>query len=240
MYKAVFAFGSAYQDLIEYLRGADFADRLVVELRGNCPPMCRVDPNGRNMLTTNTSQLSQYVTGLGVDNRAQDLGGMKFDPARPEGGMPAAQVFVRFSAAVYNRWDYDAAGGRYLRWADTQNAESAANEVYAQLTDAETKRPVGAENVIVIQIPYLYIVRTPEVEVFDADFFGTGPAYVNRDGQMFEVRWRRQAPDSVLEFIQADGTPFPLKPGVTWVEMHSSQSRVIPVEDGVRFQFVAP
>ena len=57
---------------------------------------------------------------------------------------PANIVFVRYSGAIYNRWNYDPATGRYLRYADTQNDLNRTNEAYAQLTDRLTSLPVAA------------------------------------------------------------------------------------------------
>jgi hypothetical protein len=61
MYKAVFAFGSAYKGLLDRLQSSEFADRLVIEANKNCPPLCRLDPNGRNIMVTNTMQLTDYA-----------------------------------------------------------------------------------------------------------------------------------------------------------------------------------
>jgi hypothetical protein len=56
---------------------------------------------------------------------------MFFQLAMPSGGSPANQVYVRYSGAIYNRWDYDAASGRYLRFSDVENDINRDNEVYA-------------------------------------------------------------------------------------------------------------
>ncbi|MDO9349329.1 MAG: DUF3048 domain-containing protein, partial [Anaerolineales bacterium] len=75
-YKAVFAFGSAYEKVFQRLFNAEYADRLVVESPGS--PLHRYDPNGYNHLVVNTAELSAYITKKGIPNGRQNLDGMFF------------------------------------------------------------------------------------------------------------------------------------------------------------------
>ncbi len=240
MYKAVFAFGSAYQAVLDRFHGSEYADRLVVEKARNCPPMCRFEPNGANILVTSTADLSAYATKIGIQNGRQKLDGMTFQSSPPTGGKPAQQVFVRFSGAIYNRWDYDPASGKYLRWVDKQDDLDRTDEVYVQLTDRLTNQPISAANVVVLEIPYSYIVKTPEMEVFDMDFIGSGMAYAIRDGQIYPVKWKRENRDDVVTLVGEDGLPFPLKPGITWFEVVHTESTVVQKDRSWRFTFVLP
>ncbi len=239
MYKGIFAFGSAYAGVLDRFRAAPFANRLIVETPTDCPPMCRFDPNGKNILVTNTSQLSQYATQKGIDNGRQDLSGMTFAAEAPAGGQASQHVTVHYSAAIYNRWDYDAANGRYLRFVDQDNAGSPAQEKYVQLVDAENNQPIGAQNLVVLFVDHQYIAKTP-VEVFDMNLMGSGTAYVARDGQVYKGKWQRTSPDAVLQLTDASGKPFPLKPGQTWFEVLSLQSTVTQDQQGWRFNFILP
>jgi hypothetical protein len=240
MYKGILAFGSAYSDVLNSFKKSDFADRLVVEENSNCPPMCRYEPQGQNDLVTNTSQLSAYITQKGVSNNRQDLAGMTFSTTAPAGGQPANQVFARFSAAIYNRWDYDAASQTYLRWVDTQDDPDKLHEVYAKLTDRANGQQISADNLVVIYVPYSYYARTAETEVFQVSLMGTGPAYVARDGQIYPVEWKRLASDAILTLVGKDGKPFALKPGNTWFEVLHAESKMSQKADTWRFTFVLP
>ncbi len=121
-----------------------------------------------------TAALQSYLTTRGVDNTRQNLDGMFFNKVLPSGGTPADQVFVRFSGAIYNRWDYDAASGKYLRFAETQNDTSGSNPVYAQLTDALTKEPISADNVVMLQVKHSQLSTDPTAEVIDYSLIGSG------------------------------------------------------------------
>jgi hypothetical protein len=236
-YKAVFAFGSAYSKVIERLFSAEFANRLVLE--GENSPLYRFDPNGYNHLVVNTAQLSDFLTQKGVENGRQNLDGMFFHPEAPEGGQTAEQFVVRFSAAIYNRWQYDPVTGKYLRFSDTvEDFYDGERAEYAQLTDLLTGQPIAFDNVVVLFVTNEYYNREPEV--IDILLLGSGSAYAFRDGQVYQVQWQRNSADAVVSLAYPDGAPFPFKPGNTWFEVIGKDSTVTETEQGLRFQHLMP
>lgn len=249
MYKAVFIYGSAYPDVQSRFFNSDFYQRLVLETTRSCPTLCRFDPNGENILVANTTTLKEYLVSRGVDDTRQNLDGMFFKAQVPAGGSSASQVYVRYSGAIYNRWDYDPLSGQYLRFVDAADDVNRTNEVYAQLTDQLTTQPVTAQNVVTLCVPHQYYVKRADAEVLDivmdsnriASYAGcdgeiytgnSGPAYVARDGQLYKVTWQRAKRDSVLTFVLPDGSPFPLKPGQTWFEVIGASSAVEQQDNG--------
>ncbi|NLG99735.1 MAG: DUF3048 domain-containing protein [Chloroflexi bacterium] len=248
MYKSIMVYGSAYVDVRTRFYNSDFANRLILETTTSCPAVCRADPNGQNLLVSNTAALMDYVRSRGIDNTRQNLDGMFFQLTPPQGGSETDQVYIRYSGAIYNRWDYDPATGRYLRFADAQNDINRSNEVYQQLTDRLTNEPVAAENVVALCVPHQYYVKNSESEVLeiimdnqvpsytgcDGEIYqgGTGPAYIARDGKIYKVIWKRAAKDSVLTLVNPDGSLFPFKPGQTWFEVIGASSSVEQQSDG--------
>jgi hypothetical protein len=236
-YKAVFAFGSAYEKVLNRLYTAEFADRLVLEGEGS--PLYRYDPNIYNHLVVNTAELSNYITQKGVENGRQNLDGMSFQPDAPAGSQTAEQFVVRYSAAIYNRWQYDATSGKYLRFSDAaDDFYNGQHEEYAQVTDLLTGEPLVFDNVIVIYAPNEYYNRSPEV--MDIQFLGSGSAYAFRDGQVYQVQWQRNTSDSVVSLTYPDGSPFPFKPGNTWFEVIGQNSTVEQTDQGLRFVNLMP
>ncbi len=234
-YDAIFAFGSAYDKVLDRLYSSEFADRLVLE--GVDRPMSRYDPGGYNHLITNTADLSAYITQKGVENGRQNLDGMFFQSEPPEGGEAAVQFVVRYSGAIYNRWQYDPALGQYLRFSDTANDPySGQGEKYAQSTDRLTGESLAFDNVVVIYVLH----EQYDIEVWDIQLLGSGTAYVFRDGQVYQVQWQRLSPDSVVSLANLDGTPFPFKPGTTWFEVIGYNSTVEETDQGLRFQHFMP
>ena len=232
-YKAVFAFGSAYVAEMNRFVNSEFANRLVVE--GSSTPLTRFDPNGFNYLMVNTADLSSYATQKGINGR-QDLNGMVFNLAAPAGGQPATQAIVRYSGAIYNRWDYDPASGTYLRFSDTDDANNGvAAEQYAQLTDRLTNKPITADNVVLLYVTHeLY-----SAGIYDILLSGSGSAYAFRDGQVYQVTWQRNDTD-VISLTNSDGTPFAFKPGNTWFEVIGFSSTAKQTDQSWRFTHQMP
>jgi hypothetical protein len=233
-YKAVFAFVGADEFVWNRLFAADYADRLVIE--ANQSPLYRYEPDS---VMVDTSKLSKYASDKNIENRRQDLNGMFFQLQPPENGQPGEHVSVRFSIAIYNKWDYDASIGKYLRSSDTvEDQNGGKNEVYAPLADQLTSEPVAFDNVVFIQVPYNYYRQVPEQ--FEVAFVGSGLAYAFRDGQMYTVSWQRSTRDSMVSLAYGDGTPFAFKPGNTWFEVLGSASEQSQNEQGWRFVFKIP
>jgi hypothetical protein len=49
--------------------------------------------------------------------------------------------------------------------------------------------------------------------------WGSGPALIMRDGQMFQAYWHREDPSHMMTFTDDAGNPVPLKQGNTWFQM---------------------
>ena len=232
-YKAMFAFGSAYVAEMNRFRNSDFANRLVIE--GANTPLTRYDPNGFDYLMINTADLSAYATQKSL-NAPQNLNNMVFKLPAPAGGQPVTQVYVRYSGAIYNRWDYDTASGKYLRFSDTVDANNgAAAEQYAQLTDRLNNQPVAFNNVVVLYVNHqLY-----SPNIYDILLTGSGNAYAFRDGQAYKVKWVRKSTD-VVSLNNPDGTPFAFKPGTTCFEVIGLKSTLDQTAPSWRFTHFMP
>jgi hypothetical protein len=232
-YKAMFAFGSAYKAEMDRYTSSDFANRLVIE--GANTPLTRYDPKGFDYLVVNTADLSAYATKIGL-NAPQNLNNMVFKPAASAGGQPVTQVYVRYSGAIYNRWDYDPTSGTYLRFSDAVDANNGiTQEQYTQLTDRLTNQPIAFDNVVVLYVNHpLY-----SPNIYDIQLIGTGDAYAFRDGQAYKVKWVRNATD-VVSLTNPDGTPFAFKPGTTCFEVIGLKSTLTQTAQSWRFTHFMP
>jgi hypothetical protein len=64
------------------------------------------------------------------------------------------------------------------------------------------------------------------------DLMGEGPAVILRDGQRYDVAWRRNHRDDMLTLVDEVGLPFPMQIGNTWFQI-IPQDYPIPIfEDG--------
>jgi len=243
MYKSIFAFGSAEQRTYSKLFSSNIGERLVVEGDANCPPMCRLDPNGNNYLVTNSNELSNYVTQRGVSNTRQNLNGMTFNEMTPANGQQGQQATIRFSISAYNRWDYDPSSGRYLRAQDVQEANDIQSEAYEPMRDQLTGQQIATDNVAILFAAYDYAFgsRPGPNEVVQVNLMGSGPAVAFRNGQAFELTWNRPGEDYVLYLTFPDGTAYPYKPGNTWYEVVGKSSKISNLGNGAfRFDHSIP
>ncbi len=239
-YKGMFIFGSAYEGTYNRLVNSDFANRLMIESANTAGVIYRIEPNSKNYEVANTTKVAEYTQRMGIDNSQQNLDGMLFKMQAPVGGEKSDSVFVRFSAAIYNRWDYNTKSLTYTRYSDVENSLGPDDEVYEKLIDRANDEPIEAENIAIIFVRHTDIDARPTVEVLDVSLLGTGEAYIARDGKVYEVTWSRPTEDSVLTFLNPDGSLFPLKPGQTWVEVLTLNGTAKKQDDGnYRFTLVS-
>jgi hypothetical protein len=222
MYRSIFAFGGADQRILNVLFNSEFSDRLIVQ--GSSSPLYREDPNGANYLLVSTQKMAEYINSKGVSNTRQNLDGMRFERQPPAGGQAADQVYVRYSISAYNRWDYDPTTGSYLRFVDTQE-DTGQGEAYTQLIDRQNNQPISAENVVVVYVVHDDYLKNGKYNIVDILMDMSGPAFIFRDGQAYEVRWQRPQLESVLTLTDLNGNPFPFKQGNTWFQVIGQSSK---------------
>lgn len=154
-------------------------------------------------------------------NTKPDLSGLTFatEPLSP--GRPTGQMSLKYGSET-ETWKYDPEAitcssikGCWLRWsagiphADALNGQqlSAANVIVAYVNHVEDKRYLeedyGAFKAFGLQI----------------QIWNEGPVRIFRDGQEFGGKWVRVNRDDMLTFVDPNGSPIPLKPGKTWVEI---------------------
>lgn len=237
MYKAIMVFGSAYEAIFTHLLET-VPMQLVVENNFSCPALCR--DAATKKLVANTTALSKFLKQARIDNSRQKLDGMFFQKIAPAGGTPVGTLYVRFSMAIYNRWNYDFASHRYLRFSDTVNAD-AKNEQYKPLLDSENGQQIGTDNLVILQVPYTLLHNDANGgEIWDAPLYGTGKAFLARDGMLYPLTWKRDKFDQIVSLVGPDGKLFPLRPGVTWFEVVGQNSFIS--QDGLvwRITFSTP
>jgi hypothetical protein len=217
-YDAMLVTSGSSQGVLNALSRTPFYDRVIAEATGydECPPLCREGTQAStNNLFASTTDIWTTANGLGLNGR-QALDGMAFSSESPAGGAPVATVHIDFQSN-YNiaEWRYDAAAGRYLRWMDTETGELAPQ------TDAVNGQQLSAANVVVL---YANHVTSDIPEDFgngghcgyEIQVWGSGPARVFRDGQMYDVTWVRFSQADVIGLVGADNQIFALTPGNSW------------------------
>lgn len=242
-YRAMLVTSGSSQGTLDRLYRTNFANRIIAEATGynECPPLCREGTaESTDNLFANTADVWAIATQLGLNER-QALPGMAFFPTPPSDGQPAATVHIDFQLN-YNiaEWRYDVATGLYARWVDTDVEGELAPH-----TDALNNTQLTAANVAVL---YVHHQPTDLVEDFGAEghcgyeiqLWGSGPAKVFRDGQMYEATWVRFAQADLIGLVGSDNVVLPLKPGNTWFEVIDLDSPTTFAEGVFTTRFKGP
>lgn len=148
-----------------------------------------------------------------------DLQGLSFSDAVPSGGTPATSVSVPYNVQTDVGYLYES--GMYLK------TISGVPHM-----DANSGRPLRFANVILMVAQATYTDALEDGIASRSLHFnvqGAGRAILLRDGQAFEVVWRREGRNILFHFTDAKGNHVPLKPGATMVN-------IVPLELGVSVQ----
>ena len=149
-----------------------------------------------------------------------NLDAYRFDPQAPAGGKPGKVIWLPYSYLNQIIWRYDEASGAYNRYQD-----DADGTTFKLAQDRLNIQALTYENVVI-----LFAKHTARKEtLIDVDLMyqNRQKALIFRDGQMYEVYWttrneqyeRTTGKLRPIRFEDAQGNPFALKPGQTWVEL---------------------
>ena len=178
------------------------------------------DTNDINSALIPATKLEAIASSYSGRLKKDALTGLLFDSNAPASGQTANKVWIPFSYLNQVIWQYDPASGAYLRYQD-----NADGKTFIQATDRLNKQPLTYENVVVLQATHVAKAET----LIDVNlmYINKMPALLFRDGKMYKIYWttangdyeKRTGQLRPIRFIDAQGNPFPLKPGQTWVEM---------------------
>lgn len=245
MYDGVFIFGNADDRVMSYFLDMEIhiVNSFVLEdSKTSCKPdiklvLCR-DRSiiSYNNMFTDTAYLQDYIRRRNGNYRPA-LPGMRFTQRVPPGGSLGLNVYVRYSLFMYAKWQYDLDSGRYYRFQESIGYSDINRESYLPHFDALTGEQLAADNVVVLDVPANYFIKTEGTEMINTSLWGSGQAWVFRDGFVFSAVWERPANGGIVQLFTLDGEPFPLKPGKTWYQVISQFSEW-RVENGVDYRFI--
>jgi hypothetical protein len=149
----------------------------------------------------------------------------------PAGGMDASRLHVYIAWLNQSEWRYDPLYESWWRYVDNAD-EQTAGVVHPEI-DRLTGRQLHFENVIVLYAKHDVISPTNLDIHLEQDW--VGDALLFRDGKMYKIRWSTVATDEEvrsgrrhpIQFLNLDDkTPFPLKPGHTWIIVVTPETTV--------------
>jgi len=155
----------------------------------------------------------------------------------PEGGVEASLLHVYTAWLNQSAWVYDPLYQSWWRYVDNADL-GPAGVVHAEV-DRLTGRQLHFENVIVLFAKHDVISPTNLEIHLEQDW--VGDALLFRDGKMYKIRWSTVATDAEIQsgrrkpiqFLNLDDkTPFPLKPGHTWISIVTPETTVTEQSSG--------
>ena len=170
-----------------------------------------------------------------------NLSGMAFNHQAPEGGKTAHSLWIFYSFLNQVFWRFNVEDGSYHRWQD-----NADGSTFIEQTDRLNGEPLTYENVIVLFADH--DVESQYLIDINLLYVKKGKALLYRDGKMHEIYWTTKSEEyekttgrlRPIRFIDADGNPFPLKPGQTWIELVPGYTAYWETVDSEKFnQLVA-
>ncbi len=155
------------------------------------------------------------------------LGGMVFDESSPEGGKDAQSIWIYYAFKNQVFWRFNRSDGAYHRWQD-----NADGETFMEQTDRLNGEPLSYENVILLMVDHA--VEQKYIIDLDLLYVEKDKAYIFRDGEIHQAYWTTKSGEyeqttgklRPIRFIDAEGNPFPLKPGQTWIELIPTHSPI--------------
>ena len=149
----------------------------------------------------------------------------------PEGGVNASRLHVTIAWLNQSEWLYDPLYQGWWRYVDNADPDTAG--VVHPEVDRLNGRQLHFENVIVLFAKHDVISPTNLEIHMEQDWLGD--ALLFRDGKMYKIRWSTVATDEEfragrrkpIRFLNLDDkTPFPLKPGHTWILVVTPETTV--------------
>jgi len=244
MYHSFLFFKGADDREMTYFRSLDVSPYMISVGIGKCPPyfIGHYKRDDYNNIFFNTTLWEACAEKKGLDNGPQSISGGFFSEEPPVSDLVVNRIYNFYSDFNYSYWEYDPKAQNYVRYQEEKDITLARKaETYIPLTDAITKLPVTAENVVELFIPYIFTNENQaEDEVYNPQFYDYGKAYVFRDGVAIPAYWVRTAIDQPILLTRLDGTPIYLRPGQTFYQVMGVTSRHIQNGADWRFEFQTP
>lgn len=226
-----------FQDSCLVYAGA--TEQIRARLRG-CAMVFGSDSSNINSAMLDVTRMEKIAEENKRPAETFNYSGNLFAPQAPGQGAPANVINVFYSFLNQSQWQYDPSSGKYLKFEDFADGSGK----FRPATDRLNGDQLAFSNVIVLFAqhqaiqPYIIDIKLGAGE--------KGKAVVFRDGQRFDLFWTTVSGDyeqstglrRPIRFVDANGNPFALKPGQSWVHVVTVPSQIFDKGDGnwlVRF-----
>jgi hypothetical protein len=182
-------------------------------------------------------EMIQYTRDNRSSDQPIDYSSNVYAAQPPDGGAAASRLDVDIAWLNQSAWAYDPLYQSWWRYVDNADP-STAGQLHTEV-DRLTGRQLHFENVIVLYAQHEVISPTNLSIHLEQDW--VGDALLFRDGRKYDIRWNTVASEAEIEsgrrkpirFLYPDDkTPFPLKPGHTWIVVVTPETAVTETSPG--------
>jgi hypothetical protein len=229
-----------FQDSCLVYAGA--TEQIRSRLRG-CAMVYGSDSKDINSAMLDVTRLQKIAEQNQRANLQFNYSGSLFTASPQTQGTPASQLDVYYSYLNQAQWQYQATSGAYLKFDDFADGSGK----FTPANDRLTGKQLAFSNVVVLFSKHTVI--NPYIIDVKMGVGEKGKAIIFRDGQKFEAFWSTVAGAyekstglrRPVRFEDANGKPFALKPGQTWVHIVTLPSEVQDKGNGAwKLRFYAP
>jgi hypothetical protein len=176
-------------------------------------------------------EMIEYTKGNRSTDLPIDYASNLYSDQPPAGGMEALRLDVYIAWLNQSAWVYDPLYQSWWRYVDTADPQ-AAGDVHPDV-DRLNGRQLHFENVIVLFAQHEVISPTNLNIKLEQDW--VGDAILFRDGRKYDIRWSTVASEEEIQsgrrkpirfFHPDEQTPFPLRPGHTWIIVVTPETAV--------------
>lgn len=187
--------------------------------------MCWRDPDRRknagyehSLLTSSEKILEQMPSRFRLEHESGYEVGWTFSQEAPSGGQAAQKLTVPFSSYKTGYFTYDSDKNQYF-------AEQSIDKKDMPWVDGATGGQVGVSNVLVLYTD-VNQVKGDDKGRREVRTTGSGDGLLLRDGQCFEITWKRDKRTENYTFLDASGQPIPLAIGPSYINIVGSSAKV--------------
>ncbi len=222
MYQSLLVYGDADPTIDDVLL-AELGPRALAEKYLPSPPKHRLGAVDSVInLFTNTAEVTDYVNEQKmVSDGRRDLRGMLFSDHLEQNALPATEVGVQYGKITRGEWQYDAKQGKYVGYQEDPKPENPLFMI--PWIDRLTKKQLAFSNIVLVFATYKEYAPTKH----DVALYGNTNgkrAVLFRDGLMTDGHWKSLDNGRPLQFFNAFGVPYHLKPGNTWIVLAGDSS----------------
>jgi hypothetical protein len=190
---------------------------------------------GGYMLDIN--EMIQYTKKNRTTDQPIDYSSNVYSNEPPTGGKPAARLDEYIAWLNQSAWVYDPLYQGWWRYVDDADPNTAG-QLHSEV-DRLSGRQLHFENVIVLYAEHEVVSPTNLRIHLEQDW--VGDANLFRDGQKYGIRWSTVASPQEVQsgrrkpirfYYPDDKTPFPLKPGHTWIIVVTPRTSVTEKSPG--------